>query len=1307
MKKRLFFSISTILICIMVIVGVTYAVLHDDKNIPGDIVVGNVDVDVNLYYIKDEVEYSKDNISIKDINPGETYTYKVELINNSTYDIQYRNIFNITGDTILLDILDVNVSNVLEEYSLIDFKYNRGISNWDDNLSAKETYTYYLEFKLNESISNEYANKEIYFNLLIEAIENRFTIINSQDDLNKLVDKEYAILGCDLNNLEINKNIYLDLNNKTVNNLSIKTNNDITVELLNGTINNLDVESPNSSVYCYAYTKVSSINTNTNSFYYFNDNNELSTIKLVGGKLVLDTNNEIVLLVDSIEEETKELEIYVSKNTTISKLTITSTVTKKVVVINNGTINDLEISDDVQLEVTGNDINVEVSTKTAIVSNEDIQLYINEDNEVKKVSITTFKEALLGTYTTIYLTGSNYEVNEIYTITKDLTLISKEETTLEINETLNFNDNNVYLENINFIANKDTIIATSNTTLNIKDCSFDQAEVAIYLDTTNLNLENVEFKQFVYPILVSNLETSIVTENNTTYKTELSVVYKENTKAIVVNELREVLEEVNDKVVLRTNLYITFESALENNDTVYLLDDTTLSNYKVVNKIIYANNYTIEINNVEINNVVIDNANITNDELKVYGVVTITNTTFNNEIALNIYESNDVYLKNNTYTDSYVKVNADVCSVYVTGDNENVYYYSSKLNVISVNETNLIKEEIELVNDKEVTKTYVFEYTYTSLQDISFLTGDVYILEGTYILDNTLVLNNELNIISYGIIIENSDNFNDSILLEVNNNLTITDTEFIVSSNVVGLLLENKNYVVDTTNSTFTNFEKEVLIVIEDELNIVYNGLGIVVYEYTNKVVLGNSLDSYIEIENNVYYKVNYTNINEVINDDATIYVTGSFNFDNVTITNNLEFIGYDALFTSNTTLFNIENCNVVFNNITFDSINTVITYKGSSDNYLSTPNCVFKNNNIIKVNVDLEEAVVNTDANIIYYSSNKTVVSKNKDSYIEIIDNKTYEYIATDVDFTNVLDCSEVYIVSETYLFKERLLLNNDIKFIAQIGTIFKKEIADFKGHIFFIIYNCDVEFNNIEFIDHIDSNVNSKGIITKSVDGVDASNIIINNCIFNEFKSNALTINGESLYVYNSTFKLSEIPGTNFSAIQIGGVCNAVIENSSFIGKTNDLLNSNTGILMYKECIVSITNNTFDTLTSAITINYLSGEVTYNFEGNTITNNTTDLVEVKNGLTYVGKDSYYEVILEDKIVYYTVTYSTIEEALLNSSDVYVLEGTYVLNSNVLLDGKLIGIGKVIINTNFYKFEILNGSIVTNIEIVGGSTDV
>lgn len=239
MKRRLYLSVSTMLLAIVLLLGVSFALLSDEVEYSDNFIkVGNVDVESSLTYEGEVV----DNIVIGSLVSGQSVTYDVKNTIESDTKVAYRYVIEFEQQYHVLKGLEISVDNKKFNY---DCNYPRATTKWTHDVDDDFNNT--IKFYLKRTYSSN-AAETCKFTLKLEAIQDDFIEVSNQGELDAVEDGDYVILADDFKgeNITISKNIYIDLNEKEFDSIAIRGG--VEVELENGEYERLHID-PIATVY--------------------------------------------------------------------------------------------------------------------------------------------------------------------------------------------------------------------------------------------------------------------------------------------------------------------------------------------------------------------------------------------------------------------------------------------------------------------------------------------------------------------------------------------------------------------------------------------------------------------------------------------------------------------------------------------------------------------------------------------------------------------------------------------------------------------------------------------------------------------------------------------------------------------------------------------------------------------------------------------------------------------------------------------------------------------------------------------------
>lgn len=421
MKKRLYLSICTLVVSLVIVVVGSYALFTSSNMFDNNFIkTANVDISTEIFHGEEKV----DKIEISNIDRTDTYSYELVTKNNSDIAIAYRIVCEVTTASSLLESLVITIDgNNID----INNEYKRYATDWYENI--KGDFTTNLDIHLLQSFSG--VSEEIYFDISIEAVSNNFVVVDNQAQLDKVLNAEYVVLSNNYTgDVNINKDLYLDLNGLEIENINISSDEIKLVELVNGSSNTLNINAVNASIYSHI-TVNNEINANVSkkSLYYLGDNEEDSNleINIEGGKIYLDTK---ALATINVSPSSNDVVLEWSDKTTISKVVVQEDTNQQITIDKLDEVVNLEVKNpDANLET---EVILEENTDVAFVSSQtDAECFIVIDGKTYKNKSVTLNDALNSDVDTIYFNNDTILLSETLVINKNLKFIGLGEVILE------------------------------------------------------------------------------------------------------------------------------------------------------------------------------------------------------------------------------------------------------------------------------------------------------------------------------------------------------------------------------------------------------------------------------------------------------------------------------------------------------------------------------------------------------------------------------------------------------------------------------------------------------------------------------------------------------------------------------------------------------------------------------------------------------------------------------------------------------------------------------------------------------------
>lgn len=420
MKKSILASLFTIIFCLTMIVGVSYAAFtSSDGYTDNTVTTGSVIFTTTL---KNSKNGTVDKITADNISAENYSTYKVTINNESTITTAYRTVFEITGGSdVVRDALFIKVNDVV-----IDFNSTRGTTAWVHDIAPGVNSTFDIELGLTKTLSLDYSATEIKFDFDVEMAQNTFATVSSQKDLDELSSGELAVLEFNelgYDELTLTTDAYLDLNGNHVTNLNVVGKDIETIELTNGTVTNFNADATNAVVYAdFDLPSLSRSNATMNldvlEFNYSNENEAVSlqmTVK--GGTVVVNTLSEVSIDVVESTEESNSVVLVTTSNTVLDKVVINEGVTQDVVINNKNEIKDLVVESDSNVSVDKTPETMYADeTFTYVSLEEGVDLFTNKDGVTYKNTSISFEDFLTKQNGVFYFASGTYSFNSTYVI---------------------------------------------------------------------------------------------------------------------------------------------------------------------------------------------------------------------------------------------------------------------------------------------------------------------------------------------------------------------------------------------------------------------------------------------------------------------------------------------------------------------------------------------------------------------------------------------------------------------------------------------------------------------------------------------------------------------------------------------------------------------------------------------------------------------------------------------------------------------------------------------------------------------------
>ena len=202
MKKRtLLTSILTIVMCLSLCVGATFALFTSQSEVNVSVTSANVNVkataselDTNIY--SGSATKVGNEITVERLVPGDSFSFDIKIENYSDVTVQYRTIISNNDNGGLFKALRVTLDDGANKRV-----YNGGyvyedwatLSAGDNNANTPEdvkTINVLVEFPETGVPQNEYQGKSCTMNVLVEAVQGNAEVVNP---ITKISDRHYQI----------------------------------------------------------------------------------------------------------------------------------------------------------------------------------------------------------------------------------------------------------------------------------------------------------------------------------------------------------------------------------------------------------------------------------------------------------------------------------------------------------------------------------------------------------------------------------------------------------------------------------------------------------------------------------------------------------------------------------------------------------------------------------------------------------------------------------------------------------------------------------------------------------------------------------------------------------------------------------------------------------------------------------------------------------------------------------------------------------------------------------------------------------
>ncbi len=254
-KKALLSSILSIMLCLSLITGSTFALFTSESKVNVAVTAGNVEVVAtveniivsstlgqNLKETSATFNSTDNTITLDKIVPGDVVSFDLRLTNNSDVTISYRTVISKVSDAGLWDGLKVTIDEA--EY---DGKIKR--SEWAQTAPGSEDILVHVVVALPEEAGNEYRGTSCTLAYTIEAVQGNVDTNAIADDAADLSD----ILGSG-EDVFLTNDFDFSANDTTANSGYGKTGLSVKGGTLNGNGHTVNVTNANSTWDCAIHT---------------------------------------------------------------------------------------------------------------------------------------------------------------------------------------------------------------------------------------------------------------------------------------------------------------------------------------------------------------------------------------------------------------------------------------------------------------------------------------------------------------------------------------------------------------------------------------------------------------------------------------------------------------------------------------------------------------------------------------------------------------------------------------------------------------------------------------------------------------------------------------------------------------------------------------------------------------------------------------------------------------------------------------------------------------------------------------------
>ncbi|MBE6655515.1 MAG: hypothetical protein E7609_01425 [Ruminococcaceae bacterium] len=185
-KKIILSSVLSIVLCLSLITGSTFALFTSEKTVNVAVTAGNVEVTASVENLtlstslavgnlaETSVTESDNTITLSKIVPGDCVTFDLRIKNNSDMTVKYRTVIEKLADDGLWNGLAVTIDGVPYDGSM-------KVSVWESAAPLSSDIIVPVKVELPETAGNEYLLKSCTFAYTVEAVQGNADVADSWD----------------------------------------------------------------------------------------------------------------------------------------------------------------------------------------------------------------------------------------------------------------------------------------------------------------------------------------------------------------------------------------------------------------------------------------------------------------------------------------------------------------------------------------------------------------------------------------------------------------------------------------------------------------------------------------------------------------------------------------------------------------------------------------------------------------------------------------------------------------------------------------------------------------------------------------------------------------------------------------------------------------------------------------------------------------------------------------------------------------------------------------------------------------------